>query len=176
MSTRWRTTGLIALYLGAIVLANLLVLTLGPSVTILNAFCLIGLDLTVRDHLHETWQGKQLWLRMLALIAVGGLISLGFNVGLWQIALASCLAFITAGIADTLVYQALKKRPTVVRVNASNIVSAAVDSVVFPTLAFGVFLPVIILGQWAAKVGGGALWWMVLSKDEAIYGRADSSF
>jgi len=49
-----------------------------------------------------------------------------------------------------------------VRVNGSNVVSAAVDSVVFPTLAFGSFLPWVILGQFLAKVAGGAVWSLIL--------------
>lgn len=42
--------------------------------------------------------------------------------------------------------------------------SAAIDSVLFPTLAFGVFMPHIVLMQFAAKVGGGAIWSWVLRK------------
>ena len=37
-------------------------------------------------------------------------------------------------------------------------VGAAVDSILFPTIAFGSFLPTIIALQFAAKVAGGALW------------------
>ena len=45
----------VVLYLFAIVAANLLVARFGPSVTIINAFLFIGLDLTTRDGLHEAW-------------------------------------------------------------------------------------------------------------------------
>ena len=48
---------------------------------------------------------------------------------------------------------------------------AARDSIVFPTLAFGLFMPEIVLGQFVAKFVGGFLWSLVLqkffSKDEA---------
>ena len=53
-----------------------------------------------------------------------------------------------------------------VRVNGSNVFSAAVDSAVFPTLAFGVFLPWVILGQFAAKVAGGFVWSMILEAQQ----------
>ena len=46
-------------YAVAMIAANLLVATFGPSVTAINAFLLIGLDLTLRDWLHfrlKTWQ------------------------------------------------------------------------------------------------------------------------
>jgi uncharacterized PurR-regulated membrane protein YhhQ (DUF165 family) len=49
-----------------------------------------------------------------------------------------------------------------VKVNGSNLISAAVDSIVFPTLAFGAVLPWIMLGQFAAKVAGGAVWALIL--------------
>ena len=45
----------VALYLAAIVAANLLVATYGPAVAVLNAFWLIGLDLSLRDRLHDRW-------------------------------------------------------------------------------------------------------------------------
>ena len=44
----------------------------------------------------------------------------------------------------------------------SNVFGALVDSLVFPTIAFGGFLPWITLGQFAAKVAGGFLWSLVL--------------
>lgn len=40
--------------------------------------------------------------------------------------------------------------------------AALVDSLVFPTVAFGAFLPVIVIGQFAAKVAGGALWSVII--------------
>lgn len=48
------------------------------------------------------------------------------------------------------------------RANGSNVVGAAVDSILFPTIAFGVFMPWTILGQWVAKTFGGAFWaWII---------------
>lgn len=35
---------------------------------------------------------------------------------------------------------------------------AAVDSLIFPTLAFGALMPHIVLLQFVAKVAGGAMW------------------
>ena len=42
--------------------------------------------------------------------------------------------------------------------NGSNVAGAAVDSLIFPTLAFGALMPHIVAMQFAAKVAGGALW------------------
>lgn len=148
----------ILMYLAVIVLANLTVAMFGPSMTIVNAFLFIGLDLVARDKLHDTWHSNHLWLKMAALIATGSVLSWVVNRDAGQIALASFVAFMLAGAADTATYHLLRNRAWWQRVNGSNVVSAAVDSIVFPTLAFGALLPAIVIGQFAAKVAGGAMW------------------
>lgn len=152
----------VVLYLIAIVAANLSVAHFGPTSTIVNAFLFIGLDLTTRDGLHEAWHGKTLWLKMLMLIACGSALSYLLNRNAGQIAIASLVAFAAAGLTDALIYQLLHKRSWFTKVNGSNVFSATVDSVIFPTLAFGSFMPLIVLGQLAAKVGGGFLWAIIL--------------
>lgn len=153
----------VLLYLMAIVAANLSVAALGPSVTIVNAFLLIGLDLTLRDRLHDSWKGRGLLPRMAGLIAVGGAISYVLNVNAGPIALASTVAFAVSASLDALAYSLLEPYRRFVRVNGSNVVGAAADSLLFPTLAFGSLLPAIVLGQFAAKVAGGLLWSLLLS-------------
>ena len=153
---------LVALYLAAIVAANLIIARLGPQATVITAFLLIGLDITARDRLHESWQGRRLWPKMAALIAAGSLLSWLLNRNAGPIALASFVAFAASSVADTLTYYLLRHRAWMVKVNGSNVVSAAIDSLVFPTLAFGMLLPLVVAGQFVAKVAGGALWAMVL--------------
>jgi hypothetical protein len=148
----------VILYLVAIILANLSVAQFGPSVTIINAFLFIGLDLTARDQLHEAWRGNQLLPKMAALIAAGSLLSWLLNRNAGPIALASFAAFAAAAVVDALVYHQLGRYPRLLRINGSNIPSAAVDSLVFPTLAFGSFLWTIVLGQFLAKTLGGFVW------------------
>lgn len=154
---------LVPLYLSAIVTANLSVAAFGPSVSIVNAFLLIGLDLSTRDALHEKWQHRHLAWKMAALVAAGSLLSWGLNRDAGRIALASAVAFGAAAIADTAIYHLVRRSSRLTRMNASNSVSAAVDSILFPTIAFGGFMPLITLGQYVAKVGGGALWAWVLN-------------
>ena len=48
------------IYLLAVVLANMIILWLGPLAAVITAFLFIGLDLTLRDKLHDQWHGKQL--------------------------------------------------------------------------------------------------------------------
>ncbi len=66
--------------------------------------------------------------------------------------------------ADWLAYTLLRSKPWLVRSNGSNVVGAAVDSIIFPTLAFGSFMPHIVAMQFAAKVCGGAAWSWLLRK------------
>ena len=154
---------LVVIYLAAIVLANLLLLWFGPVASIYNAFILIGLDLSLRDKLHDHWDGKNLWVKMLALICGGSAITVALNWDALPIAIASSVAFLASGIGDAVVYSRLRKFRFLVRANGSNVAGSALDSVIFPTMAFGVFMPEIILGQFLAKIGGGAIWSFVIS-------------
>lgn len=158
----------IILYLIAIVMANLSASLLGPASTVANAFLFIGLDLTARDKLHEAWHSKNLWLKMFTLIAVGSLLSWLLNRNAGQIAIASMIAFAGAGIIDSLTYQKLINKSWMVKVNGSNIFSAMADSILFPTIAFGSLMPLIILGQFTAKVMGGYIWSLILKKKAGI--------
>jgi hypothetical protein len=150
-------------YISALVAANLLVAWLGPWFSPINAFFLIGLDLVIRDKLHERWQDK-VWLRMFGLIASAGLISFILNPASGKIAIASVAAFVIAGVVDALVYHYLRHKPWMIKSNASNASGALVDSIVFPTIAFGSLMPVIVLLQFAAKTIGGLMWSWIFRK------------
>lgn len=154
---------LVALYLLAIVLANLSIAHFGPSASIFNAFLLIGLNLATRDKLHDLW-GKNIATNMFFLISAGGMISYLMNAGAGRIALASVAAFALSEAVDAAVYHLRRHRPYLIRSNTSNIFGAAVDSIIFPMLAFGGFPILIILGQFAAKVAGGAMWSYILHR------------
>lgn len=146
------------IYVLAICAANFSVHVFGPLVTPVNAFLFIGLDFVIRDKLHE----RIGILRMFCLIAIAGVISFAVNPATDMIAIASVAAFALAATADATVYQALIKKPWLVKSNGSNIASSAVDSVVFPLIAFGAFLPWVVAGQFIAKVFGGAIWsWLL---------------
>ena len=155
--------GYVILYLGSIIAANLLITYFGPSAAIITAFIFIGLDLTVRDYLHESWQNKGLMWKMGLLIASGSLISWILNRESASIAIASFVAFAAAGLTDAVVYQLLKNKTKALKINGSNVVSSGVDSLVFPTIAFGGILPAIVAGQFVAKVFGGAIWFFIIN-------------
>lgn len=155
----------VLIYLASIVAANLIATRFGPSATVINAFVLIGLDLTLRDHLHDAWRGRGLVWRMALLILAGGALSALVNRDALPIALASSLAFSAAAAVDAVSYTLLEKRSRAVRVNGSNVLSAAVDSVAFLVVAFG-WPPLwgVVLAQWAVKVLGGAAWYVLLRR------------
>lgn len=154
----------VIIYIASLVAANLLVAWLGPWFSPVNAMLLIGLDLSLRDKLHDAWQGRHLLAKLACLIAAAGCISWALNPAAGQIALASVSAFAAAMAADSIAYEALRSKRWVVRANGSNLAGAVVDSVLFPTIAFGGLLPHIVLMQLAAKVCGGAVWAWLLRK------------
>lgn len=150
------------LWLAAIVAANLSIGHFGPSASVVNAFLLIGLTLTTRDILHEQWDGKNLKLKMGTLIATGGILSWITQPAVGGIALASVTAFAVSEIVDSIIYSKTRS------INKSNAVSAGIDSIIFPAMAFGGFPVAIILMQWVAKVTGGFIWSQVLSKKKWV--------
>jgi uncharacterized PurR-regulated membrane protein YhhQ (DUF165 family) len=157
---------LITIYLMAIVAANIAATIFGPAVTILDAFLFIGLNMATRDRLHIDWEGRSFWPKMLALIAIGGALSWLLTSSAGPIAVGSTVSFLAASLVDACVFSALKNKNPMVRINGSNAVSAAVDSIVFPTIAFGSLLPLVILGQWLAKTFGGFIWSLLLRKNK----------
>jgi len=158
---------LIGVYLVAIIIANLLVAHFGTNAVLPIGFFLIGLDLTTRDSLHEMWR-KHLWLKMALLICVGSTLSWLLNKDAGQVALASFVAFLSAGIVDTLSYHILRKRTFLIKVNGSNIFSSFADSSIFLTIAFGSFMPLLILAQFGVKVCGGFMWSLLLKRFRGI--------
>lgn len=159
---------LIGMYLAAIVAANLTVAYFGAGVAIVNAFVFIALDLTSGDRLHEAWHGRGLAWKMALLILAGSGLSYALNMGAGPVALASLAAFGVAASLDRLCYQLLGQRSYLVKVNGSNLVSAAADSAIFLSVLAGLgglpwaLVPALALGQFVAKVLGGALWaWLL---------------
>lgn len=148
------------IYIAAIVGANWSVFILGPAITPVNAFLLIGLDLVIRDYLHT----RLGFLSAVAVSLSAGTVSYFTNPAMGAIAVASVSAFTAASLCDGLVYQMLLRKKWMVRANASNIAGAAVDSVVFPLIAFGAFMPWVVLAQFAAKTAGGFVWSLLLKR------------
>lgn len=152
----------IAIYALAMTLANLSIAAFGPWVSPINSFLFIGLDLALRDWLHtkiKAWQ-------MGVLIGASGLLTYLLNPSAGMIAVASAVAFTSAAVVDWGVF--IKASGTwLQRSTKSNVAGAAVDSLVFPTLAFGVLMPHIVAMQFVAKVAGGAVWGLLIQRAAA---------
>src|SRR5437868_2735852 len=78
MARKAKVAGLVALFLGAVVAANLITTHYGVSSVYYVAAGLIGLDLITRDRLADFW-GTTRWLKMALLIAAGGALSYFLN-------------------------------------------------------------------------------------------------
>lgn len=145
---------IICIYIAAICAANLSVAHFGPWVTPLNAFFLIGLDMVLRDILHE----RHGICASIIMSAVAGVISYAINPASGIIAVASVTAFVMAALANAIVYQLMISKKWMKKSNAGNVAAAAVDSSLFPLVAFGSFMPYIVLAQFFCKVISGFAW------------------
>ena len=152
------------IYIAALVAANLLVAWLGVWFSLVNAFVLIGLDLSLRDKLHDLWENNKLPMKMGGLIATASIVSYAINPATGMIAFASLASFSLSMVADAFAYQYLKGKNWLIRANGSNVAGSAVDSIVFPTIAFGGLMLEIVALQFIAKVGGGFIWAKILEK------------
>jgi len=149
----------VSIYASAIVLANYLILLFGPAITPINAFVFIGLDLALRN-----WLNLQLnkW-QMGAMIFGTGAISYVLNDTMQIIAIASAVSFTLASLVDWIVFNKIKGE-WLKRANIANTAGALVDSIIFPTIAFGVLMPEIVALQFFAKTFGGMIWSFILKK------------
>lgn len=151
---------LIISYIIALCIANYLVFIFGPWWSIINSFILIGFDFIVRDKLHE----KLGFIKISLIVLVAAILSYILNPAGGIIAIASGISFLAASLTDGFIYQLLIKRRWIVKSNISNTGASAVDSLLFPAIAFGAFLPWIVFGQFITKVFGGAIWSFLLRK------------
>lgn len=126
-------------YLGSIVLANILVHTLGIvtvfGLTFPAGAAAIGLTFSARDFVQERYGTFGCWAWML--LASG--ITFAFN---RHLALASLCAFFIAEFSDWAIYTTTRGGIEK-RLLLSNLISTPLDSVVFVLLAFGPVWPAI---------------------------------
>lgn len=116
---------------------------------------MIGLALVLRDWLHELAG----WRWSFVAVLCGGALSLFFSPP--ALAVASALAFTLAEIADLAVYARLRARGAAVAVMASQVVGAALDSMLFVWLAFGSLD--FSVGTTLAKIYAGAAVALILA-------------
>jgi queuosine precursor transporter len=160
-----RSTLAVILFIAAMAVANLLVAWFGPWISPINAFVFVGLSMVTRDIVHDAWwESGRFVPRMGAMIATAGLIAWAVDASAGRIAVASATALVGSAAVETATFQGLIRRTWLVRSNGSNVPGAAVDTVVFVTVAFGLSweLAAVMALQFTAKVAGGAVWSVVL--------------
>jgi len=147
----------IAIYISAVVAANLAAAWFGPKITPLIAFTLIGLDLALRNRLALSLLRSE----MLLMIAASAAISYLINPASGQVALAGLMAFSASTLADWWLFSSLSG--TWFRKCLGGLaLGSAIDSFLFPTLAFGEFIAEIVALQFLAKLLGGTMWAYIL--------------
>jgi hypothetical protein len=160
--TRLKVPALVGLYLAAIVAANQLVVHYGAKASVVTAFGLIGLDLCTRDAL-QTWWYPHPWAKLALLIASGSGLSYLLNASnaTATVALASAVAFASSEALEGAVYHLARRRPWIERANVAAIFGAAIDSVLFVSIAFG-FDWQIVTAQSFAKLAGCFVWSLLI--------------
>ncbi len=148
---------LIGIYLAAVVAANVLVSVLGPAYAPLIALVFIGMDLALRDRLHDRW-GARMPRNMALLIVAGCAASLVVNANVARVAVASAAAFAGGESVKTVAYSAFRRWSRLPRLVAANLPAALVDSILFLTLAFGHWMPGLVALQFVAKAAGAMAW------------------
>jgi uncharacterized PurR-regulated membrane protein YhhQ (DUF165 family) len=143
----------ILIYIAALCAANLLAHHFGSANTPYIAFTLVGLDLSIRDWLNVVLPR---W-GMAILIPAAGATAYLIDPGVRFIATASVISFVISEWVEWGCFT-WTRGTWLSRSIRSNTVAAAVDSLIFPALAFHAWLPLICLAQFAAKTVGSSLW------------------
>ena len=99
--------------------------------------------------------------RLLA-VAAAAVLAFAVDQSALMIAIASVSALTSSAIAETIVFQALFKTRWMIRSNASSVVGALADSIMFPLVAFGYGgvegFWLLVATQAATKMGGAFIW------------------
>jgi uncharacterized PurR-regulated membrane protein YhhQ (DUF165 family) len=121
---------------------------------------LFGATFTARDYVHSLGRPRVYVMIFIAALSSAGLAWLGATP--WRVVIASVIAIVLSETADTEVFQKLRKRPWIMRVTGSNLVSIPLDTILFNILAFGgvfsalVLVPLMI-GEIVVKFAVGGL-------------------
>lgn len=146
---------MVVIYVGLIVLANLFgslwILHLPFGISGPAGVFFIAPIFTLRDRIQLTKGVKYVY----GLIVTGAVVSLliGLLSGLHaleRVAMAGLIAYVVSELMDTLIFSKMKQS-IVKRILGSNVVSTALDSLLFITIGFG-FIPMMIIGQWFLKM------------------------
>lgn len=140
---------MIVLFVLLYVAANLSVAYFGVWSTPINALVIISADMVIRDKIQHNFG---FWYSMLACF-VAGIATVIIDPSAGMIAVASVSSVILAGTGSAITFK-LKRGDFYSKSIPANTVSAAIDSIVFPMIAFGSVMIDVSLAQFAAKTVG----------------------
>jgi uncharacterized PurR-regulated membrane protein YhhQ (DUF165 family) len=147
-----------------LVLANLMVFKTGQAALLLTGLILVPFDFAVRIQLQERWARSGVWIRLILLMVVGGVLTVLILPDARWVAIASVSAFVASSLAGALVYALLAHHEKRLARIASIGSMAALDSIVFPLLAFPEVSTGLMLAQCAMKWGAGLGFLAVLQR------------
>ena len=145
------TLVLVAAYLVALVLANLLIFQMGQVALLVTGLLLVPFDFAIRVRLQEAWAGPQLWVRLLGLMLAGGVLTILALPDAGQVALASVSAFAGGSIMGALAYTGMSRWWRALARPCALGVMSAVDSMIFPMIAFEQVSVGLMVGQFFMK-------------------------
>lgn len=139
-------------FTGLYTAANILVSIFGPAITPFNALVIIAADMVLRDRLQYDYGFA--WSMGACVIA--GLSTVVIAPEADMIAIASTVSVVASGLAAAAAFR-FKGGSFYSKAFPANLVAAAVDSALFPLIAFGCLMPGVSLAQFVAKSAGATL-------------------
>lgn len=152
------------LYIIMFLIANFLVLKFGKIGIFIASSIFIPFDFVIRCYFQEKWKGKELLFKMGGLILIASFLSYLINYDVKNIAIASFFSFLISQTIAIFIYQILKRKSYLVKVNGSDLIAIITDSIVFQWIAFNVILFEITSTQILIKTIGGIFWYLILFK------------
>lgn len=148
----------------AFTLANLLVAHYGAQALIVTAIFIIPFDFVMRCVFHEKWSGIELVLKLGALTVVAGIITYAINRQSLDVVFGSIAGYAGAQITAGIFYQAMIRKSYLIKVNLSDLIAIATDSILFQIAAFNEVDTYITISQIALKMAGGLFWFYIIFK------------
>lgn len=152
------------LYIIMFIVANFLVLKFGKIGIFIASSVFIPFDFVIRCYFQEKWNGRQLIFKMGGLILIASIISFLMNYQVKNIAIASFFSFLISQTMAAFIYQNLKQKSYLIKVNGSDFIAIITDSIIFQWIAFNIVLFEITATQVLIKTIGGIFWYFILFK------------
>lgn len=139
--------------------ANLAVVTFGVWITPFNALVIIGAEIVIRDRIQYKYGFAYSIFSCLA----AGVVTVLITPSSLKIAIASVASIVIAGIVAGIAFK-LREGSFYKKSFSANIFAAAADSLVFPLVAFGAFMPYVTMAQFCAKTLGASIILLIMRK------------